>query len=311
MSLKVLVTGAAGYLGSVLCERLLNAGFRVTGIDNLMYGQHSLFHLCASNQFDFVRGDVRDESLMRSLARKADILIPLAAIVGAPPCDRDPWLAKSVNAEAIQLLNKARSPEQLLIYPSTESGYGHSLGGVCTEDSPLEPISHYARTKVLGEMECLGSPNTISLRLATVYGMSPRMRLDLLVNEFVYAAATNGFILIYERDLRRNTIHIRDVADSFLHCITHCDSMRGRVYNVGCDDAILSKEELALKIKGYLPELQINFLQDRCDADRRTYCVSSRRLRDAGFEPCRTLDDGIQELLKGYRMLPRPLFSNA
>lgn len=311
MSRNVLVTGGAGYLGSILCEHLLNAGCRVTVIDNLMYGQHSLFHLCANPRFQFVFGDVRDEELMRGLVKEADVLIPFAAIVGAPACNRDPWRARSVNLEAVRLLNRLRSPSQLVIFPTTNSGYGTTSGeAYCTEESPLEPISLYGQTKVEAEMELLDSPNTITLRLATVFGMSPRMRLDLLVNHFTYAAVTDGYIVIYEKDFKRNYVHIRDVADCFIHCIENAERMVGRPYNVGLDTANLSKEELALKIKEYVPDFYVHFAPIGSDPDKRNYIVSNQRLREAGFEAQRSLDQGIQELLKGYRMMGRGRFKN-
>ena len=307
----VLVTGGAGYIGSILCEHLLDAGYQVTALDNLMYGQHSLFHLCANPRFEFVYSDVRDEGLIRRLVAEADVLIPLAAIVGAPACDCDPWLARLVNLEAVRLLNRLRSPSQLVIFPTTNSGYGTQSGDVyCTEETPLEPISLYGQVKVQAEAELLDSPNAITLRLATVFGMSPRMRLDLLVNDFVYAAVTDGYIVIFEKDFKRNYIHIRDVADCFLHCIEHADMTVGRPYNVGLDAANLSKEELALKIKQYVPHLYIHFSEVGSDPDKRNYIVSNQRLREAGFEARRSLDEGIQELLKGYRMMGRAPFKN-
>jgi nucleoside-diphosphate-sugar epimerase len=308
---QILVTGAAGYIGSILCEHLLDAGYHVTGVDNLMYGQHSLFHLCANPRLEFVYGDVRDEGLMRRLVKEADVLIPLAAIVGAPACDRDPWLARSVNLGAIRLLNRLRSPRQLVVFPNTNSGYGTKSGDVyCTEDTPLEPISLYGQLKVQAEAELLETPNTITLRLAMVFGMSPRMRLDLLVNHFVYAAVTDGYITIFEKDFKRNYIHIRDVADCFLHCIEHSAIMAGRPYNVGLDAANLSKEELALKIKEYVPDFYIHFSEVGSDPDKRNYIVSNQRLREAGFEAQRSLDEGIKELPKGYRMMGRARFKN-
>lgn len=303
---RVLVTGGAGYLGSVLCERLLGAGYDVTALDNLSFQQQSLYHLCCNPHFEFVFGDARDEGLLRDLLKKADVAIPLAAIVGAPACDRDPILAQTVNLDAIQLLNKLRSPHQLVLYPTTNSGYGTKSGDVwCTEESLLEPISLYGRTKVQAEQELLDSPNTITLRLATVFGMSPRMRIDLLVNHFVYAAVTDGFIVIFEKDFKRNYLHIRDVADCFVHCIQNAAQMIGRPYNVGLDEANLSKEELALKVKQYVKSFYIHFAEFGSDPDKRNYVVSNQRLREAGFEARRSLDEGITELLKGYRMLGR------
>ena len=311
MSLHVLVTGGAGYLGSVLCERLLAAGYRVTTVDDMMYQQRSLLHLCANPQFDFVLGDVRDEELMRGLVKEADVLIPLAAVVGAPACDRDPLLARSVNLEAVRLLKGLRSAQQPIIYPTTNSGYGTQSGDLfCTEDTPLEPISLYGQTKSQAETELLEAPNVITLRLATVFGMSPRMRLDLLVNHFVYAAITDGYIVVFEKDFKRNYIHIRDVADCFVHCIENFKQMAGRPYNAGLDAANLSKEELALKIRDYVPNFYVHFAQVGSDPDKRNYVVSNQRLREAGFEARRSLDDGIRELLKGYRMTGRARFKN-
>ncbi len=311
MSLRVLVTGGAGYLGSVLCQRLLVAGHRVTTVDNLMYQQHSLFHLCAHSQFDFVFGDVRDKELMRGLVREADVLIPLAAVVGAPACDRDPGLARSVNLEAVRLLNGLRSAHQLVVYPTTNSGYGTQSGDLfCTEETRLEPISLYGQTKTQAETELLDAPNVITLRLATVFGMSPRLRLDLLVNHFVYAAVTDGYIVIFEKDFKRNYIHICDVADCFVHCIENAERMAGRPYNAGLDTANLSKEELALKIKEYVPHFYAHFGAVGSDPDKRNYIVSNQRLREVGFEARRSLDEGIRELVKGYRMMGRGRFKN-
>ena len=311
MTARVLVTGAAGYLGSVLCEHLLDAGYSVTALDSLMYGQNSLFHLCANPAFDFIEGDVRNEDLMQRLIKDADVIIPLAAIVGAPACKRDPGMTKSVNLEAIQLINRLRSPQQLVVYPNTNSGYGASTGDTyCTEDTPLDPISLYGQTKVQAELELLESPNAITLRLATVFGTSPRMRLDLLVNHFVYTAITDGYLVIFEKDFKRNYVHIRDVADCMIYCIKNAEKMAGRPYNVGLDAANLSKEELALKVKDYVPNFYLHFAAIGSDPDKRNYIVSNQRLREAGFEAKRTLDDGIKELLKGYRMMGRSPFKN-
>ena len=293
-------------MGSVLSEHLLDAGYKVTAVDNLSWREHNLFHLAANPNFDFVFGDVRDEALMPRLIKEADVIIPLAAVVGAPACDRDPWLARSVNLEAIRLVIKSRSPNQLIIYPTTNSGYGTKSGQThCTEETPLEPISLYGELKSQAEREILEKPNVITLRLATVFGMSPRMRLDLLVNHFVWAALTDGYIVIFEKDFKRNYVHIRDVADCFIHCIENSEKMIGRPYNVGLDSANLSKEELALKVKQYVPNFYIHFAEVGSDPDKRNYIVSNQRLREAGFEAKRSLDDGIQELIKGYRMIGR------
>jgi len=311
MKTRVFITGAAGYLGSVLCEHLLREGYHVTGLDNLMYGESGLFHLCNNPDFDFEYGDCRDERLVSSLVRKADVIIPLAALVGVGASNRDPLLTKTVNTDAVAMINRLRSPQQLVIYPNTNSGYGTQTGETfCTEDTPLQPISLYGTTKVEAENLLLDSPNTITLRLATVFGTSPRMRLDLLVNHFVYTAIFDKYIIIFEKDFKRNYVHIRDVADCFIHCIRNSESMVGRPYNVGLDEANYSKEELALKIKEHLPEFFVHFSEFGSDPDKRNYIVSNQRLREAGFEAKRTLEEGIPELIKGYRLLGRQKYKN-
>jgi nucleoside-diphosphate-sugar epimerase len=306
MSLRVLITGGAGYLGSILTEHLLKKNHTVTVVDNLIYGEQNLNHFCANPDFDFVYGDARNEALMTSLVKNADVIIPLAAIVGAPACDLDPLMATSVNYDAIKMINRLRSTSQLLVYPTTNSGYGTKTGDVfCTEDTPLEPISLYGRTKSDAEAVVLDSENSITLRLATVFGMSPRMRMDLLVNHFVYAALTDRYLVIFEKDFKRNYVHIRDVANCFIHCIENSTAMCGRPYNVGLDKANLSKEELALKIKEHLPDFLVHFSEIGSDPDKRNYIVSNQRLREAGFEAQYSLDAGVQELLKGYRLFGR------
>jgi nucleoside-diphosphate-sugar epimerase len=312
--MNVLVTGGAGYIGSVLCEHLLAAGHEVIALDSLVWNNPSLFHLCHYGSFDFVHGDVRDTVLMEGLVSRADVIIPLAAIVGAPACQTNSWEAWQVNCDSIAMLNDIRSNDQFVIYPTTNSGYGTQSGEVfCTEETPLEPISIYGQTKVNAEKILLDSPNVVSFRLATVFGMSPRMRLDLLVNDFVYQAVTNKFLNIFEKTYKRNYVHIRDVADCFTWAISNAESISGNVFNLGLDEANLSKEELALKIKEFVPDLDIRFSEHGSDIDKRNYIVSNEKLRLAGFEARRSIETGISELLKGYRVINgcRKKFHNA
>ena len=311
MSTRVLVTGGAGYIGSVLCEHLLNGGYDVTVLDNVLYGTHSLFQFCGNPRFHFEYGDARDATLVERLLREADVIIPLAAIVGAPACDRDPDMARTVNLDAIRLIDRLRSKAQLLVYLNTNSGYGTRSGEVyCTEETPLEPISVYGTTKVEAEQAVRSSPNAVVFRLATVFGTSPRMRLDLLVNHFVYAAVTDGYLVIFEKDFKRNFVHIRDVADAILYAIDHAPGMVGNVYNLGLDSANLSKAELVAKIQEHIPRFYVHFAEVGSDPDKRNYIVSNRRLREAGFEARRSIDEAVPELMTAYRMFGRGLFKN-
>jgi nucleoside-diphosphate-sugar epimerase len=290
----------------------LERGHKVLALDSLRFGGAPLLPYVRSRNFTFVKGDVRDSSVVRDALRETDVVIPLAAVVGAPACDREPDMARSTNLEAIRQLNTLRDPEQLVVYPTTNSGYGTQSGDqVCTETTPLEPISLYGITKVGAEELLLDSPNTITLRLATVFGPSPRMRIDLLVNHFTYVAVTDGYIVIFEKDFKRNYIHIEDVADCFVHCIDSGEAMIGRPFNVGLDEANYSKEELAHKVKDQVPDFYIHFASIGSDPDRRNYVVSNARLAAAGFRAARSVEQGIGELIAAYRLLERPTLSNA
>lgn len=308
---RVLITGGAGYIGSILTEHLLARGYAVTAVDNLLHGEQSLFHFCANPNFDFVLGDARDERIIKPLLAKADVIVPLAAVVGAPACDIDPAYAESLNLGAVRMVNDLRSKNQLVIYPNTNSGYGtKTVTAMCTEDSPLEPISVYGRTKVQAELELLNSENVVTFRLATVFGASPRMRIDLLVNHFTFAAYFDRYIVIFEKDFKRNYVHIRDVADAMVHAMENTNVMTGKAYNLGLDEANLSKEELALKVKKHLPNFYIHFAEIGEDPDKRNYIVSNERLIKAGFKAKRDIDFGVVELIKAYRLLGRRRFRN-
>lgn len=308
---RILVTGGAGYIGSILVPALLDRGFYVTAVDAFMYGQNSLAHVCAHPRFEAVRADVRSENLMIPLFKKHDIIIPLAALVGAPLCDRDPVAAVTVNRDAIRMMVKNLSKDQHLLVPVTNSGYGiGKKGAVCTEESPLRPISLYGRTKVEAEKIIMSRPNSISFRLATVFGMSPRMRLDLLVNDFTYRAFHDRFIVLFESHFKRNYIHIRDVARVFIHGIENFKKMRGGIYNVGLSDANLSKRELCDRIKKYLPDFVIMDAAFGSDPDKRDYIVSNEKIEGTGFKSRHSLDAGIMELIKGFRMLKNSSFAN-
>ena len=310
-SLSILVTGGAGYLGSIMVPALLAEGHRVTVLDNFMFGQAPLNHLCADPNFDVHRGDARDPAVLKPLMRGADLIIPLAALVGAPLCNYDKVGAETVNRDAVLTLLQLASREQRVMMPVTNSGYGiGEKGKLCTEDTPLRPISLYGRTKVEAEEAVLGRGNSISFRLATVFGMAPRMRIDLLVNDFVYRAVNDRAVVLFEAHFKRNYIHIRDVARAFIHGIHNFDRMRDRPYNVGLSDANLSKLELCMQIQKHLPNFVFLEAPIGEDMDKRDYIVSNERIEGMGFRPEYSLDDGIRELIKGYRMLRNSVYGN-
>ena len=309
--MNILLTGGAGYLGSVLVPHLLADGHQVTVVDTLLYGQAPLLDCCADARFEFVRGDCRSEAVMRPLVARADAILPLAAIVGAPACARDETAAVSVNRDAIALIDRLRSRKQMVLIPVTNSGYGIGDPGVaCTEDSPLRPISLYGTTKVEAEQIVLGSGEGLSFRLATVFGASPRMRLDLLVNDFVYRAVTDRAVVLFEAAFKRNYIHVRDVARVFAHGLRHYDTMKGRPYNVGLSDANLSKRELCERIQRQVPGFVFFESGIGEDPDKRDYIVSNARIESTGWTPRHGLDEGIRELLKAYRMVRQRAYTN-
>lgn len=307
----VLITGGAGYIGSVLTPHLLNHGYKVTVIDNLMYKQISLLDCVSNPDFNFVRGDVTDEPLMKSLLEKADIIIPLAAIVGAPACKMLPALTQLVNYDAVQLVLKHTTATQKILFPNTNSGYGiGEKTGFCTEESPLNPISLYGKLKVDIETELLNSKRVVCFRLATVFGVSPRMRLDLLVNDFTFRACTDKFVVLFEEHFKRNFIHVKDIARTFLFGIEHYDQMKGQAFNVGLSDANLSKRELCEKIKTYIPDFYIHAAPIGEDPDKRDYIVSNAKLEALGWKPETSLDDGLKELIQAYKILRGNHYSN-
>jgi nucleoside-diphosphate-sugar epimerase len=309
--MKILISGGAGYIGSVLTPILLQKGYSVTVIDNFMFHQNSLADCCQYDTFNVVRGDCRDEDVMKDLIKDADVIIPLAALVGAPLCGKDKIATQTTNLDAIKMLCRLASKEQKILAPITNSGYGiGETGKMCTEESPLNPLSLYGVTKVEAEKAILERENSISFRLATVFGMSPRMRVDLLVNDFVYRAVTDRTAVIFEGHFKRNYIHIRDVAKVFLHGLENFEKMKGKPYNVGLEDANLSKLELCAEIKKYLPNFVYLEAPIGEDPDKRDYIVSNARILSTGYQPDWSLGRGIQELIKGYTILRNTIYSN-
>lgn len=299
---KVLITGGAGYLGSVLTENLLKKNYKVTVFDNLMYRQLSLNSFCYMKNFSFEFGDVRNQNELKNLCKSHDIIIPLAAIVGMPSCEKNPEQAIKINFEQIDFITKNIYNGQKLIVPNTNSQYGSS-DKIINENSPFKPLSLYAKTKCDAEKSVLDSGNGVSLRLATVFGTSYRQRLDLLVNDFVYRAFTDRFLVLFESHFIRNYIHIRDVAKAFIHTIENYDTMNNNAYNVGLSSANMSKFDLANKIKNYINDLIIFEEKFKEDFDKRNYVVSNQKLENTGWNCDFTLDDGIEELIKSYKLI--------
>ena len=311
MSFNILVTGGAGYLGSTMVPDLLAADHKVTVLDNFMFKQSSLNHCCYHPNFNVVKGDIRQKDTMSKLMKEADIIIPLAALVGAPLCNLDPIGATTINHDAIELMLKLLSKDQIVLMPTTNSAYGTGdKDNYCNEESPLRPISQYAIEKVEIEKKLMQHPNAISFRLATVFGMSPRMRIDLLVNDFTYRAVNDRSVVLFESHFKRNYIHVRDVSRVFQHAINNHSTMKGEIYNVGLSDANVSKKELCEHIQKQLPEFVFIDEQIGKDPDQRNYIVSNEKIESTGFKTEFSLDRGIGELIKGYSMINNSQYGN-
>jgi len=309
--MKILVTGGAGYIGSVLVPELLAKGHEVTVVDNFMYGQQVLLDCCYNEKLSIIRGDVRDKALISKCMQKTDAIFPLACLTGAPLCSKDPIGAQTINFDAIKMILELRKKNQKIIFPTTNSGYGVGQKGIfCTEETPLNPITLYGTLKVDIEKLILKSENSITLRLATVMGVSPRMRLDLLVNDFTYRAINDRFLVLFESQFKRNYVHVRDVANAFIHCLDNFDSMKNEPYNVGLSEANLSKWELCEEIKKQVPDFYFAEAKIGEDPDKRDYIVSNEKLEGTGWHADYSLQRSIAELIKGYQVIKRNQFAN-
>jgi len=311
MGYRILVTGGAGYLGSIMIPELLRAGHKVTVLDSFLFGQNSLAESCANPDFQVVRGDVRVKETVAPLVKDADVIIPLAALVGAPLCNMDPVGATTTNHDSILMMLDLVSQSQWILMPTTNSAYGTGdKDNFCTEESELRPISKYAKDKVEIEAHLMQHPNAISLRLATVFGMSPRMRIDLLVNDFTYRACTDRFVVLFEGHFKRNYVHVRDVARVFLHGIKNHERMKGQIYNVGLSEANVSKRELCEHLRRQIPDFIFVDAPVGKDPDQRNYVVSNAKIEATGYRPAFSLDAGITELIKGYTILRNSKYGN-
>lgn len=309
--MKILITGAAGYIGSVMVSELLKKRHEIIAIDSFIYNQTSLLDCCHDKNLKIIRGDARDKELISRCLKGVDAVFPLACLTGAPLCSKDPLNARSVNFDAVKMILDLRSKNQIVIFPTTNSGYGIGQKGIfCTEKTPLNPVSLYGRLKVDIENILLDAGNVITLRLATAFGVSPRMRLDLLVNDFVYRAVTDKYLILFEANFKRNYIHVRDVSRAFIHSLENFDKMKNEPYNVGLSDANLSKLELCEEIKKQLPGFYFIESSIGEDPDKRDYIVSNEKIEKTGFKPEVSLWMGIGELIKGYQIIRKNQFSN-
>ncbi len=308
--MNILVTGGAGYLGSIMVPKLLTEGYKVTVLDNFMYNQTSLLDCCYDDDLTIVRGDTRDKKVLSELMQKVDAIFPLACLTGAPLCAKEPQAAQAILADAVKMIMDLKSDDQMVIFPTTNSGYGiGEKGKFCTEETPLNPVSLYGKLKCEAEKAVLDGGG-ITLRLATAFGVSPRMRLDLLVNDFTYRAVYDRFIVLFEAHFKRNYIHVRDVANAFIHSLKNFEVMRREPYNVGLSDANLSKLELCEEIKKLVPEFYFVEAAIGEDPDKRDYIVSNEKLEKTGFKQEVSLSRGIAELVKGYQIIKRNQYAN-
>jgi nucleoside-diphosphate-sugar epimerase len=309
--MRILVTGGAGYIGSIMVPSMLAEGHEVTVIDSFIYGQTSLLDCCVDPKLTIVRGDVRNESLMSELVANADAIIPLACLTGAPLCDKDPWTATAVNFDAVRFICERMGSEQMMVFPSTNSGYGVGEGSIeCDERTPLRPVSLYGRLKVELEKYLLDRGNCVTFRFATLFGTSPRMRLDLLVNDFTFRAIVDRVVVLFEPHFKRNYLHVRDGARAFLHALTNYQSMRGRPYNVGLSNANISKWELCQEIQKHVPAFSFSVAEVGKDPDQRNYIVSNKKIESTGYRTTIDLATGVQELIKGYQVIRRNQYAN-
>jgi len=299
--MKILVTGGAGYVGTTLVPQLLEKGYEVAIFDNLMFGGDYILPFFRNKSFTFIEGDIRDESKLWDAVKSADIIIHLAAIVGFPACRKEPELAKTVNVDGTRNLIKLTSKNQIIIYASTGSNYG-ALEKICTEDSPLNPLSLYGQTKTLAEKMLMEERTTIGYRFATAFGVSPRMRLDLLINDFTYKAITQGYLVIYESHFMRTFIHVHDMGRAFLFAIENYDKMKNNIYNVGSEKMNLSKKDICEMIKNKT-KAYIHYADIGEDLDKRNYIVSYEKINRIGFDTTITVEEGIDELVKALKAI--------
>jgi nucleoside-diphosphate-sugar epimerase len=308
---KILITGGAGYIGSMLSTELVKLNYNVTVIDDLYYSSNSLNHLFIFKNFKFIKGDVRNKSLIKKLIANQDFIIPLAALVGAPLCDKKKGEAVEINYQAIKFILNNIKKKQKIIYMNSNSGYGiGEKNKFCDETSQLKPISLYGITKNKAEKLVMKFNNSISFRLATVFGISYRMRTDLLVNFMVYESMLKNKLKIFEPHFRRNFVHVRDVVAGIVFAIKNFSKLKSNVYNLGLSSANITKIQLATKIKKYKRNLKIKIIKNIKDPDQRDYFVSNRKIEKAGFQAKTSLDEGILELIKIFQINQNPTKNN-